>query len=103
MGTAATSGPTRTCRRGPRDTRRCRRPAQTTGVEPALRDLAPRRERRPYGDMQQTGEHRIAAPRARVWEALNDPEVLKRCIDGCEDLARTGDNAYQAVVRARLG
>ncbi len=53
--------------------------------------------------MQQTGEHRIAAPRARVWEALNDAEVLKRCIDGCEALSKTGDNAYHAVVRVRLG
>ena len=53
--------------------------------------------------MEQTGEHRIAAPQAQVWDALNDPAVLKRCIDGCEELTRTGDNAYHAVVRARLG
>ncbi len=53
--------------------------------------------------MQQSGEHRIPAPRQRVWEALNDPEVLKRCIDGCEELTKTGNDAYHAVVRARLG
>jgi uncharacterized protein len=53
--------------------------------------------------MEQSGEHRIAAPRARVWDALNDPAVLKRCIDGCEELTLSGDNAYHAVVRARLG
>jgi|HubBroStandDraft_4_1064222.scaffolds.fasta_scaffold371128_2 carbon monoxide dehydrogenase subunit G len=53
--------------------------------------------------MEQAGEHRIAAPRARVWDALNDPEVLKRCIDGCEELTRAGDNAFHAVVRAKIG
>ena len=53
--------------------------------------------------MEQAGEHRIAAPRARVWDALNDPEVLKRCIDGCEELTRAGDDAFHAVVRAKIG
>ncbi len=53
--------------------------------------------------MEQAGERRIAAPRARVWDALNDPEVLKRCIEGCEDLSKTADNAFHAVVRARVG
>jgi carbon monoxide dehydrogenase subunit G len=53
--------------------------------------------------MELAGERRIAAPRARVWDALNDPEVLKRCIDGCETLAKTADNAFHAVVRARVG
>jgi carbon monoxide dehydrogenase subunit G len=53
--------------------------------------------------MQQSGEHRIAAPRAAVWQALNDPEILKACIEGCEELARTGDGAFEARVRARIG
>jgi len=53
--------------------------------------------------MEQAGEHRIAAPRERVWAALNDPEVLKRCIDGCESLERIDDHSFRAVVRARLG
>ncbi|HUO13033.1 MAG TPA: carbon monoxide dehydrogenase subunit G [Caulobacteraceae bacterium] len=53
--------------------------------------------------MEQSGEHRIAAPRARVWEALNDPEVLKRCIEGCEELTRTGDDSFHAIVRAKVG
>jgi uncharacterized protein len=53
--------------------------------------------------MEQSGERRIAAPRARVWDALNDPEVLKRSIDGCESLSKTADNAFHAVVRARIG
>lgn len=53
--------------------------------------------------MEQVGEYRIAAPRARVWEALNDPAVLKSCIEGCEELTRSGEDAFHAVVRARLG
>jgi carbon monoxide dehydrogenase subunit G len=53
--------------------------------------------------MELAGERRIAAPRARVWDALNDPEILKRCIDGCESLSKTADNAFHAVVRARVG
>jgi hypothetical protein len=53
--------------------------------------------------MEQAGEHRIAAARDRVWAALNDPEVLKRCIDGCEALERTGPEALAARVRAKVG
>jgi len=53
--------------------------------------------------MEQTGEYRIEAPAAKVWQALNDPEVLARSIDGCQSMERTGDNAFKAKVRARVG
>jgi carbon monoxide dehydrogenase subunit G len=53
--------------------------------------------------MQQSGEHRIEAPIDQVWRALNDPEVLARCIDGCESLERVGDNAFKAKIRAKVG
>jgi carbon monoxide dehydrogenase subunit G len=53
--------------------------------------------------MQQSGEHRIAAPIDEVWRALNDPEVLARCIDGCEQMERVGEDAFQARVRAKVG
>ena len=53
--------------------------------------------------MQQSGEYRIGAPRAAVWAALNDPEILSRCIEGCESMTRVGDDAFNAVVRARIG
>lgn len=43
-----------------------------------------------------------AAPE-RVWEALNDPEVLKACVPGCETFERTAENAYRATVAARVG
>ena len=36
--------------------------------------------------MTMSGEYQIAAPREVVWVRLNDPEVLKACIPGCESL-----------------
>lgn len=49
------------------------------------------------------GEHRIDAPRARVWQALNDPAFLAACIPGCEKLEATGPDAYAATVALRVG
>ncbi|MET0295467.1 MAG: SRPBCC domain-containing protein, partial [Phenylobacterium sp.] len=40
--------------------------------------------------MELSGAQIIPAPRERVWAALNDPEVLRRCIPGCESLERVG-------------
>ena len=53
--------------------------------------------------MDITGEYRIAAPRERVWAALNDPEVLKACIPGCEELNKTSDTQFQAVATQKIG
>ncbi len=53
--------------------------------------------------MKFTGEYRIPAPRQRVWEALNDPEILRQAIPGCEEMKRIGDNAYEARVMAKVG
>ena len=53
--------------------------------------------------MEMTGEQRIAAPRQRVWEALNDPEVLRACIPGCESLSGSVAEGYQAVVKQKVG
>ena len=53
--------------------------------------------------MDQSGEYRIPAERADVWRALNDPETLKRCIDGCQSMARRPDGGFAAVVKARVG
>ena len=53
--------------------------------------------------MEQSGEYRIAASRMRVWEALNDPTVLARCIDGCRSMTPVGDDRFEAVVAARVG
>ncbi|HTK13811.1 MAG TPA: SRPBCC domain-containing protein, partial [Xanthobacteraceae bacterium] len=47
--------------------------------------------------MTMTGEVQLAAPRQTVWEKLNDPEVLKATIPGCESLEKISDSAFQAV------
>ena len=49
------------------------------------------------------GEFRVPAPRGRVWEALNDPLVLKECIPGCESIERQSECEFQAVIRSRIG
>ncbi len=53
--------------------------------------------------MEMTGEYRISAPREKVWEALNDPEVLARCIPGCQELTRDSDTELSATVKSRVG
>ncbi|UCH75682.1 MAG: carbon monoxide dehydrogenase subunit G [Rhodospirillales bacterium] len=53
--------------------------------------------------MQMSGEYRIPAPRQAVWDALNDVEVLKQCIPGCEELVRNGEHAFDAKVVAKVG
>lgn len=53
--------------------------------------------------MDMTGEHRIPAPRQRVWEALNDPAILQQCIPGCEEIERTTPTEWAAKVRAKVG
>jgi uncharacterized protein len=53
--------------------------------------------------MQLTGTERIQAPRAIVWQALNDPEVLKNCIPGCESIELTSPTEMKARVGLRLG
>lgn len=53
--------------------------------------------------MDMTGEFRIAAPREAVWKALNDPDVLKQCIPGCEELLKTSGNEFTAKVTVRVG
>lgn len=53
--------------------------------------------------MQMTDSQRIAAPRERVWAALNDPEVLKRCIPGCESLEMTSPTEMTAAVVLKVG
>ena len=52
--------------------------------------------------MDMTGEYRIPAPRETVWAALNDPDVLKACIPGCESLVKDGDEMAATVV-AKIG
>ena len=53
--------------------------------------------------MDLTGEYRIPATREKVWEALNDPEILKQCIDGCQELNKDSDTEFSAKVTAKVG
>ncbi|WP_424812441.1 SRPBCC family protein [Roseococcus sp. YIM B11640] len=53
--------------------------------------------------MEMSGERLIAAPREQVWQALNDPEVLKAAIPGCESLEKTSDTDLTARVALRIG
>jgi carbon monoxide dehydrogenase subunit G len=53
--------------------------------------------------MDMTGEFRLAAPRARVWLALNDPAVLKQSIPGCEEIVKLSDTEMAAKVSAKVG
>jgi uncharacterized protein len=49
------------------------------------------------------GEERIAAPIGKVWEGLNDAEVLKACIPGCQSLEKTSDTELAATVVLKIG
>jgi carbon monoxide dehydrogenase subunit G len=53
--------------------------------------------------MDMTGEERIAASREAVWAALNDVEVLKQCIPGCESLERQSDTEMTSKVKLTVG
>lgn len=53
--------------------------------------------------MDITGQYRIAAPRDVVWAALNDPEVLRRCIPGCKELEQKSPTELAAKVALKIG
>ena len=53
--------------------------------------------------MDMSGERRIPAPRQKVWEALNDTEILKACIPGCESLEKVGENDLKARAGLKIG
>ena len=45
----------------------------------------------------------LPSTQARVWLALNDPEILKQCINGCESMEKTGDNQYAVAMTIAIG
>ncbi|TJV20237.1 MAG: carbon monoxide dehydrogenase, partial [Mesorhizobium sp.] len=49
------------------------------------------------------GEERIAAPLQKVWEALNDPDVLRQTIPGCQSLEKKSDTEMAATVVVKIG
>jgi carbon monoxide dehydrogenase subunit G len=53
--------------------------------------------------MEIKGEYRIPAPRQKVWAALNDPEILKQTIPGCDELVKLSDTEMNGKVTAKVG
>ena len=53
--------------------------------------------------MQLTGTYTFKAPRAVVWQAMLDPENIRRCMPGCEQFAETAEDQYDAVMKAGVG
>jgi len=53
--------------------------------------------------MEMTGEQLIPVPQAEVWRGLNDPEVLKACIAGCESIEKVSDNEYRITLVTAVG
>lgn len=53
--------------------------------------------------MELEGTRLIGADRATVWDHLNNPETLKACIPGCEELTGSPDDGFEAVVKQKVG
>lgn len=53
--------------------------------------------------MELKGSFDLTAPKQEVWDALNDAEVLKGCIPGCEEIEKTSDISFSAKVTAKVG
>ena len=53
--------------------------------------------------MTMSGEVELEASRETVWTKLNDPEVLKVCIPGCEELEQTDDGGFRAAAKMKVG
>ncbi|MDE2262010.1 MAG: carbon monoxide dehydrogenase subunit G [Gammaproteobacteria bacterium] len=53
--------------------------------------------------MEMKGERILPADRATVWSLLNDPQILRQCVPGCESLVATAEHSYDAVMTAAIG
>jgi carbon monoxide dehydrogenase subunit G len=53
--------------------------------------------------MELKGEYQIASSREDVWRALIDPEMLEKCIPGCESMEQISDTEFTAIVMAAIG
>lgn len=53
--------------------------------------------------MEMSGEYKINASRQQVWDALNDPEILKQSIPGCEEIEQKSPTEMAAKVTAKVG
>jgi carbon monoxide dehydrogenase subunit G len=53
--------------------------------------------------MEMSGEQLLAVPQERTWRALNDLDVLKACIPGCESIVPSGENQFDVALTAKVG
>ena len=53
--------------------------------------------------MEMLGNRRLGVTQQQAWEALNDPETLKKCIPGCDKFELTGDNQYSVALALKIG
>jgi len=53
--------------------------------------------------MEFTGRYNISVPPERVWQALNDPAILKVCIPGCEQIEKTSPTDFVATAKLKIG
>ena len=53
--------------------------------------------------MDLQGKHIIPLPRSEVWTALNDADVLRACIPGCQALTKTAEDRFTATVASKIG
>ena len=53
--------------------------------------------------MEMQASRTLAVSQQQAWEALNDPEVLKLCIPGCDKVEPTGENQYSVAMALKIG
>ena len=53
--------------------------------------------------MKLTGSYQINIEKQKVWEALNDPEILKQAIPGCEEFKKNSDTEFTATATNKIG
>jgi carbon monoxide dehydrogenase subunit G len=53
--------------------------------------------------MEMLGNRRLGVTQQQAWDALNDPETLKKCIPGCDKFELTGDNQYSVALAVKIG
>jgi carbon monoxide dehydrogenase subunit G len=69
----------------------------------ATGDNSPSKKKDQETAMEMNGEQLIPVPQAEVWRGLNDPEVLKKCIAGCESIEKVSDTEYRILMTAAVG
>ena len=53
--------------------------------------------------MKLSGSYKLKTNKTIVWKALNDPNILKQCIPGCESFTKNDDNTFEAVAKNQIG